>query len=213
MQLGFHHGLLKLVLRTNLSTRPFYNERAVHLLLGLVAVLVLALTAVNVYEILQLSRQNTELTARIDRDRSEADRLAREAVRIRRGINEDELQVVVAAAREANSIIDQRTFSWTQFFNVIEANMPPDVMLRAVQPSVQNEDTRVSMVAIGRRAEDIDEFIEKLEASGAFDGLLASQMEEDEGLIRALVEGRYIRAAEAAEKSGDGAKTANGGGR
>ena len=33
------------MLRTNLSTRPFYNERAVHLLLALAAVIVLALTA------------------------------------------------------------------------------------------------------------------------------------------------------------------------
>ena len=33
------------MLRTNLSTRPFYNERAVHVALGLVALVVLALTA------------------------------------------------------------------------------------------------------------------------------------------------------------------------
>lgn len=184
------------MLRTNLSTRPFYNERAVHLVLAAVAVAVLALTVVNLYEIVQLSRQNTELSSRINRDRSEADRLTREATRIRRGINQEELQVVVAAAREANSIIDQRTFSWTRFFNVIEANMPPDVMLRAVQPNVQADGTRVSMVVIGRRAEDIDEFIEKLEADGAFEGLLASQMDETDGLMRAVVEGRYVPVVE-----------------
>jgi len=184
------------VLRTNLSTRPFYNERAVHLALTALAVIVLALTLVNLYEIVQLSRQNTQLSSRINRDRSEAERLTTEATRIRRGINQEELQVVVAAAREANSIIDQRTFSWTRFFNVIEANMPPDVMLRAVQPSVQQDGTRVSMVVIGRRAEDIDEFIEKLEADGAFEGLLASQMDEADGLMRAVVEGRYVPVAE-----------------
>ncbi len=167
-----------------------------HLALAALAVIVLALTLVNLYEIVQLSRQNTQLSSRINRDRSEAERLTTEATRIRRGINQEELQVVVAAAREANSIIDQRTFSWTRFFNVIEANMPPDVMLRAVQPSVQQDGTRVSMVVIGRRAEDIDEFIEKLEADGAFEGLLASQMDEADGLMRAVVEGRYVPVAE-----------------
>lgn len=186
------------MLRTNLSTRPFYNERAVHLVLAAVAVAVLALTVVNLYEIVQLSRQNTELSSRINRDRSEADRLTREATRIRRGINQEELQVVVAAAREANSIIDQRTFSWTRFFNVIEANMPPDVMLRAVQPNVQADGTRVSMVVIGRRAEDIDEFIEKLEATGSFDDILPSQTDyTDEGLRRVLIECIYTGDARA----------------
>lgn len=200
------------MLRTNLSTRPFYNERAVHLALAALAVIVLALTLVNLYEIVQLSRQNTELSSRINRDRSEAGRLTTEATRIRRGINQEELQVVVAAAREANSIIDQRTFSWTRFFNVIEANMPPDVMLRAVQPSVQQDGTRVSMVVIGRRAEDIDEFIEKLEADGAFEGLLASQMDEADGLMRAVVEGRYVPVAEPPDKGTAQAPAARGAG-
>ena len=61
-----------LVLRTNLSTRPFYNERAVHLLLALAAVVVLALTAFNAIRIIALSRQNTELSSLINRDHDEA---------------------------------------------------------------------------------------------------------------------------------------------
>src|SRR5262245_53687616 len=83
------------MLRTNLSTRPFYNERGVHLLLALAAVIVGGLTLVNVVKVLQLSRQNTELSTSVNRDRAEADRLARDAARIRRGINPDELQLVV----------------------------------------------------------------------------------------------------------------------
>ena len=51
------------MLRTNLSTRPFYNERAVHLVLGLVALVVLALTVVNLVSVVRLSRQNTVLSA------------------------------------------------------------------------------------------------------------------------------------------------------
>ena len=39
------------MLRTNLSTRPFYNERAVQLLLALAALLVVVLTAFNAIRI------------------------------------------------------------------------------------------------------------------------------------------------------------------
>jgi hypothetical protein len=35
------------MLRTNLATRPFYNERAVRFVLGVVALIVLGVTAFN----------------------------------------------------------------------------------------------------------------------------------------------------------------------
>ncbi len=181
------------MLRTNLSTRPFYNERAVHTVLALAAILVLAVTALNVVRIVRLSRHNTQLSARVSRDRGEADRLTREATRIRRGMDPKELQLVVDAAREANSLIDQRTFSWTEFFNRIEATLPPDVMLSAVRPSVDENGTHVQMVVVGRRAEDVDEFVEKLEATGAFEDVLPQQEERTEdGLHRVVISSRYV---------------------
>jgi hypothetical protein len=190
------------MLRTNLSTRPFYNERAVHFVLGIVAAIVLALTAVTLYEMVRLSRQNTELSSRVNRDRSEADRLTREASRIRRGINQDELQVVVTAAREANTLIDQRTFSWTAFFNRIEKTLPPDVMLTGVQPSPGNDGMKVTMIVVARRLVDIDEFMEKLEGTGAFEGVLNRQQEELEGgLTRVLVDALYVPVADDAEEA------------
>ena len=121
------------MLRTNLSTRPFYNERAVHLLLALAGVVVVVLTAFNAIRIIALSRQNTELSSLINRDHDEAQRLTREAQRIRAGINQAELEATANAAALANSLIDQRTFSWTEFFNHIEETLPPDVMLTSVR--------------------------------------------------------------------------------
>lgn len=181
------------MLKSNLSTRPFYNDRAVHAVLGALAVLVLALTAVNLYEIVQLSRQNTELASRVERDRTQAGQLTREAARIRRGIDQAELQLVVSAAREANTIIDQRTFSWTALFNALETTLPPDVMLTAVQPTFTGEGTRVSLTVVGRGLADVDEFMEKLEATGAFEGVQDRQMEPLEGgQLRVVIDSRYV---------------------
>ena len=118
--------------------------------------------------------------------------MTREATRIRRGIDQKELTVVAAAAREANTLIDQRTFSWTAFFNHLEATLPPDVMLVSVRPAVNSGATRVSMTVLGRTAEDIDEFIEKLEATGAFERILARQSDRTEdGLNRAVLDAEY----------------------
>ena len=185
------------MLRANLSTRPFYNERAVHILIGVAALVVLALTAVNVFRMVTLSRQNTDLSSRVNSDHAEAEQLTRMAADIRRRVDKDELQVVVAAATEANTLIDQRTFSWTAFFNRIESTLPPDVMLSSVRPTVKEGVTRVSMVVLGRRAEDIDEFMEKLEATGAFDEVVPSQQDRTEaGLYRVAVDSIYTGVVE-----------------
>jgi len=183
------------VLRTNLATRPFYNERAVHLLIALAGVIVLTVTLFNVIKVVQLSRHNTELSTLISHDGSEAGRLSREAARIRHGIDQKELAGVAAAAREANALIDQRTFSWTAFFNDLEATLPPDVMIVSVRPAVDRSATRISLTVIGRTAEDIDEFIEKLEATGDFESILARQSDRtDDGLSRAVLDAEYVPA-------------------
>ncbi|MBA2304884.1 MAG: PilN domain-containing protein [Acidobacteria bacterium] len=186
------------MLRTNLSTRPFYNDRAIHLGIALAAVLVSALTIWNVVRVVTLSRQNTELATKVNSDHAEAEQLTRMADDIRREINKDELLLVVESAREANALIDQRTFSWTAFFNRLESTMPPDVMLTSVRPAVKAGVTRVTMTVLGRRAEDVDEFSEKLEASGAFEDVVPAQQDRTtEGLYRVVLECIYTGLEEA----------------
>lgn len=181
------------MLRTNLATRPFYNERAVHVAIAALAAIVLAITALNFVRIVTLSRHNTELSSRVDAQRTEAEHLTAEAARIRRTINKDELALVVNQAQEANALIDQRTFSWTEFFNLIESTLPPDVMLTAVRPSFKDGITHVNMFVLARRPEDIDEFIEKMEATGAFEeGVVSSGDWTDAGLKRVVIESVYV---------------------
>ena len=188
------------MLRTNLSTRPFYNDRAIHVAVGIAAVLIAALTIWNVVSVVSLSKQNTELSTRVNRDRAEAEQLTKMAAEIRGRMNKDELQLVVDEAREANALIDQRTFSWTAFFNHLEATMPPDVMLTSVRPKIEDGTTSITMGVLGRRAEDIDEFIEKLEATGAFENVVPVQQDRTEdGLRRVSIEAVYSGTADTAE--------------
>jgi hypothetical protein len=167
--------------------------------IGVAAVLVLAITVLNVVQVVRLSKHNTELSSQTGVERTEAERLTAEAARIRSSINKDELALIVGAAHEANSLIDQRTFSWTAFFNRIESTLPPDVMLTSVRPSVKDGETHVTMGVLGRRAEDIDEFMEKLEATGAFREIVpATQDRTEERLYRVMIESVYEGAEDAA---------------
>lgn len=187
------------MLRTNLSTRPFYNERLVHLALALVGVIVAVITVLNVVRVVQLSRQNTTSSARIRDDRAAAEDFARRAKQTRLGIDQKELKVVVASAHEANELIDSRTFSWTGFFNYIEATLPPDVMLVSVRPMIGDGKTVITMAVRARRSPDIDEFIEKLEATGAFEDIYPMQQSvREDGLIEAPLQAVYTAVADPA---------------
>ena len=181
------------MLRTNLSTRPFYNVRAVQIALGAAGAIVLAVTLFNVVQVVGLGMSRQTLGARAGEAEGEAARLRAEATRILAQINQQELKVVADAAREANQIIDQRAFSWTELFARFEATLPPDVRVTAVRPRLERSSTFI--VAIGveaRRPEDLDAFVEALEAEGAFHNVLAIQEQSRDGLIEAIVEGAYV---------------------
>lgn len=182
------------MLRTNLSTRPFYNVRAVQLTLGVFAGLVLGITLFNVVEIVGLTASQRTLGSDAAQAEAEAARLRSEAARIRSQINPQELQVVANAAREANGIIDQRAFSWTTLFGQFESTLPPDVRITAVRPRLERSGTFiVAIAAQARRAEDLDAFVEALESRGAFRDVLAVQEQTDDaGLIEAVIEGTYV---------------------
>ena len=200
------------MLRTNLSTRPFYNERAIHVAVGVAAVFVTLLTVWTIVRVVTLSRHNTELSTRVNRDHAEAEQLTRMAAEIRGRVNKEELQQVVESASAANALIDQRTFSWTAFFNHLEATMPPDVMLTSVRPSVKQGVTRVTMGVFARRAEDIDEFIERLEATGAFEDVVPVQQDRTEdGLYRVIIEAIYTGTSTPAAETSEAAAPREGG--
>jgi hypothetical protein len=75
---------------------------------------------------------------------------------IRASTDKGALETVTAAAREANDLIDRRTFSWTEFFNLIETTLPPDVMLTAVRPDFREGAVNLSMTVVGRSTADLD---------------------------------------------------------
>jgi hypothetical protein len=180
------------LLRTNLSTRPFYNERAIYAMAAVVAVLVLAVTAWQAVRVVRLSKYKTELNTAVRRDRDEAEAKIREADQIRRGLNQKELTLVSAAAKEANELIERRTFSWTGLFNQLEATLPDDVMLVGVRPEFKDGETLVNLDLQGRQTDDIDAFWDRLDKVGAFHDILWSALNiGEDGLHKVQMKAVY----------------------
>lgn len=181
------------MLKTNLSTRPFYNERSVHLGLIAVLVLVVAITAYNVNRIITLSARNTALATQAEQADARAAVLRQSAAKIRAGIDQKELDAVSAEAREANGLITNRTFSWTELFNRFEATLPPEVRITAVTPKIDHGSITLDVSVVARRVDDVNTFMNRLEGTGAFVGLLSRDEHwTDDGLLQANLESTYV---------------------
>jgi Tfp pilus assembly protein PilN len=200
-----------MTLRTNLATRPFYNVRAVQVAVGVLALIVLALTLYNVAQFINLRATHQQKTAHAVESEAEVQRLRAEAARIRSQIDQKELEAVAAAAREANSIIDRRAFSWTDLLTQLEATLPDDVRITSVQPRVEEGVLKIGIVSEARRVEDLSDFVEALEEKGAFKNVVpVLQQATEDGLIRLAIDSEYqvpVRepAATPAPTSGGGA--------
>lgn len=182
------------MLRTNLSTRPFYNIRAVQVALGGLALVVALMTIINLVQVVRLTSSERALGARANQAETDAQRLRGEAQQIRSQINARELNEVAAAAQEANAIIDLRAFSWSDLFSQIEATLPENVRLTSFQPQEDREGRLVVNLRVqARRVQDLELFIDALEKTGRFHQVLAAEEQTNQdGLINALIEGVYL---------------------
>jgi Tfp pilus assembly protein PilN len=189
------------MIRTNLATKPFYNVRAVQVALSTLAAVVIGITLFNGITIFTLMTSQQTLGANADEAEREAARLRSEASRIRAQINPTELETVASAAREANNLIDQRSFSWTELFTQFEATLPDDVRITAVQPRLEKGVFIIGIAVDARRAEDLEAFIDALETTGAFHNVLATETQtNEEGLLEAIIDGVYQPPSRAAQQ-------------
>ena len=181
------------MIRTNLATRPFYNERAVRLVLIVIAALGLAATLFNVSRAVQLSRRDTQLVTQAARDEAQAVDLRQRAARLRTTIDPRVLDMASADARQANDLIDRRTFSWTELFNRLETTLPDDVRIGTMRPKLdQKRGIVLTIIVFAKNVDDVNRFIDNLETTGAFAQLqkLDERLDEQDQL-QATVEGIY----------------------
>lgn len=178
------------MIRTNLSTRPFYNVRAVRAAILALAAVVLVVTVFNVVQIIRLTTSQRTLGAQAQAAEDEAARLRAEAVQFVARVDPKELAVVATAAAEANAIIDQRTFPWTDVFARFEATLPDNVRITAVQ---QGSGTDVLLIgAQSRSFDELADFIAALEKTGAFrDVIPTDETAMEGGFIDAKIQATY----------------------
>ncbi len=197
------------MIRTNLSTRPFYNERIVSIWLLVVLLVVVVATVFNATRVLQYSRNDTELGIQASRDEARAAELRRSAARVRTTVDPKQIAFASLEARQANDLIDRRTFSWTELFNRFETTLPDDVRITSVRPKIAKGQFQLTIAVVARSVDDISQLMDRLERTGAFTQV-GSPIEEhvnEQGQVQATLDVVY------APESGHAAGRGQGGGR
>jgi Tfp pilus assembly protein PilN len=188
------------MLRSNLATRPFYNERGVRAGLAALALIAIGLTVFNAIEILRLESVGREARQAVAQNAAQAREIREKARAIRQSINQVQLAAVQTATSEANVLIDRRAFSWTALLNQFQLTLPADVRITGVRPDIDNDGRMLVEIAVfARRVDDLSEFIEALESTGHFTEVLSrTQNVEEDGSWRADLQGYYGVAGAAA---------------
>jgi hypothetical protein len=192
------------VLKGNLSTRPFYNERLVTsglLLAGLVAI---GLTAFNVSQFMSLSERRAQLQEKVRLAQLETNRIRSATQVVYSSLDRPALQALAGSAAEANRLIDARVFSWTRFLSGLEAQMPYNVHLVSVSPRVDRGVFQVDLTVVAKSLEDLQQFIDALSKTGEFYDVFPTGRDlNDDGTIGASIRTGYRVTSSPAPANGD----------
>jgi len=180
------------MIRANLSTRPFYNEPVVRLWLLVLAAVVALATVFNVVRVMRYSESDAALASQTARDDAQAADLRAKATRLRATVDPKQIDYASTEARQANDLIDRRTFSWTELFNQFETTLPDEVRVTSIRPNLDPKKGIVlTITLVARSVADVNDLMERLEATGAFSDLLPVDHFDDQGLLEATIETTY----------------------
>lgn len=193
------------MLRGNLSTRPFYNESVVNGLLLVATVAGLAMAVYSGSRILDLGGQRAKRVATLQTSKTDAQRIRLEADREKQSVNVSTYLLLAGATFEANTLIDERTFSWTTFFGQIEKTIPYDVRLIAVSPRVEHGVIIITMTVNSKQPDDLQKFIDGLTETGSFYDVLGTQVDFiEDSTQNATVVASYVAPSAKAAKPAAG---------
>jgi len=169
-------------LQLNLATSPQPNNRpfiAYSVLLGTLGVIAFALLSLASYASWRANRDLHADMARwsgqIEADRRRQQTLAAEF----RGTADEQ---ILERSAFLNSLIDERSFPWTKVFMDLEDTLPPGVRVVSISPRLEHGRAEVSLEIGAINDEGKIAFLQAIEKSKMFSGLVITSERHPEQL-------------------------------
>jgi Tfp pilus assembly protein PilN len=170
------------VRRLNLASRPFRNERLPNVLAvtALLAVLVVSAWHLFVARDVLPDRTSSLIQTLTERE-AESGRLRAEEASLRALRPEG---AAVAEWKLVKGLVDQRMFSWSTLFSVLEKTLPDGVRLQSLNPAVEEGGMSLKMSASARTHEEAMDLMVRMEKQDEFEGVQpVSRTTMDDGSI------------------------------
>ncbi len=155
-------------IRLNLATSPLENNRQFVLAAVLIGVLGLVLLAWLGRETYRDWRESRDLRAERAELESKLSALQQRRRELEQFFQRPETRRVTEKASYLNSLIERRSFSWTQLFMDLERLLPAGVRVISIAPQLVEGRVEVKLV-IGATSDEAKlKFLQTLDASGEF---------------------------------------------
>jgi type IV pilus assembly protein PilN len=153
----------------NLASQPFENVRSLYTAVVVGAVIMLALALTLSWEIRTNRDQSRELTQQAQRLQKDSEALQREQRELTQWLERPEVQEIRDRSSFLNSLIAQKSLSWTQMFMDLEKVLPERVQVTTIRPSRnESSDAKLSLTVASADVAPVIEFLKKLETSPQF---------------------------------------------
>jgi Tfp pilus assembly protein PilN len=157
--------------RLNLATNPLQTHRRFYVAVyvaGTFAGLALLVLSWHVYEV---RRSNEIVRVQIAQLRQDLERLSAQRQEMEAFFARPENARLNDRATYLNSLIDSRSFNWTEMFMDLEKLLPAGVRVVSIAPSLQREGVSVKLTVNANNAESEVKFLQALETSKVFSGI------------------------------------------
>ena len=153
----------------NLASRPAENQRRFYVLAGTGIVLLLLLAVAQATTFLRGWWSVREVGPQTGRLRAELGRMENEQKRLEQDLRQPGARDVFERSYFLNSLILQKSISWTQIFMDLEKLVPDRVQVASIRPEIVDSGrVRLEMLVAGESIEPLLEFLRRIEKSEKF---------------------------------------------
>jgi type IV pilus assembly protein PilN len=152
----------------NLATHPHEDARAFYFRASATLGAIALVTALLILITLRQWRNTRDISAELGQVQHQISQLDKEKAKSEEILNRPENRGTRDRSRFVNSLIAQKSFSWTQVFADLEKLMPTQVHLVSINPELKQNQISMRMVVGGTSREKAIDLLHNLENSRHF---------------------------------------------
>jgi Tfp pilus assembly protein PilN len=154
--------------RLNLATKPLENQRRFVVTYGVAGVAALVTLILLSVHVIHVRRADSLIRTQISQTEDDIQSLRQQQEGLRTFFSQPAQREKIERAAFLNSLIQQRSFPWTEIFQDLEITLPTGVRLVSISPQLHNGRLEVKLV-IGAQSDDGKlRFLKALENSKSF---------------------------------------------